>query len=255
MEKFEVDPRRVLYSQDSIRAKFRNDEPIEDTIEKLISGEISPSQIKCMRVCILNGKMHSLDNRRLYAFKEAVKRGSRFKTVIVIRSDDYLELQSKMSKSPRNFDWSEIRVRGRTQIKPNLYVNSSPSIYVNSVPTRKSGLHVNSVPTRTPSLYVNSSHTRIQDRPIIYVNSVSTRTQNRHSLYTDSLHTRTQDSSSIYVNSLSNSNYYTGTQGRSNTYVNSLPTRKSIVTGFGDDDYASSTTPKTSKKSGWCVIA
>lgn len=170
----------------------------------------------------------------------------------VIRSYDYEELQSKMSKSSPSNDWSEIRVRGkisRTQIKPNLYVNSSPSIYVNSAPTRKSSLYVNSVPTRTPSLYVNSSHTRIQDRTSIYVNSVPTRTQNRHSLYVDSLHTRTQDSSSIYMNNLLN-NLHSGTQDRPITYV---ATRKSMGTGFGDDDYTS--TPKTPKKNGWCVIA
>jgi hypothetical protein len=201
-----------------------------------VLGEISPGQIRNIRVCILSdGKMHSLDNRRLYAFKEAIKRGSGFRTVTAIRSFDFEELQSKMSKSSSFNDWSEIRVRGklsRTQNRPNLNVNSSytrvqnrPNIFVNSVPTR-------------PSIYVDSLHTRTQDIPSIYVNSLYKRIQERPNIYVSSLHTETQD--------------------RPNIRVNSLPKRtQSTFMSWGDDDYTYSMpeTPKPPKKEGWCVIS
>ncbi|GES86417.1 RHS repeat-associated core domain-containing protein [Rhizophagus clarus] len=218
---FEVDPRRVLYSQDSIRSRFRNDEPIEDTIEKLVLGEISPSQIRCIRVCILNGKMHSLDNRRLYAFKEAIERGSKFRTVIAIRSYEFDELQNKMSKSSLSNDWSVIRVRGkpRTQNRPSPYVSSShtkiqnkPSIYANTISTTQD----------KPNIYLDSISTRTQDSPNI---DVSTRAQGILSLYMDSLHTRTQDSTSNCVNIVP-----TRTQDRSNIYVNRSRTSNTYVT-------------------------
>ncbi|GBB92118.1 hypothetical protein RclHR1_19690002 [Rhizophagus clarus] len=259
----EVDPRKVLYSQDSIRSTFRNDEPIEDTIEGLVLGEILPSQIRCIRVCVYNGRMHSLDNRRLYAFKEAIKRGSSFRTVPAMRSYDFVELEKKMSGSSLFNDWSEIRVRGRprTQNRPSLSVNNSrtriqnrPSI---SVMQDRTSFYENIVPTRTqdrPSINVSSG---MQDRTrtSYYVHSVPSRTQDRTSFYIDSLRTRTQDS--VYADSL-----FTRTQDRTNIYASSLHTgtpssyasgsSTRTYMGFGND-YTDSET-ETPKKESWCTI-
>ncbi|CAB5395718.1 unnamed protein product [Rhizophagus irregularis] len=78
----EIDPREVFYSQDSIRPRFKDDNRhVEDTIRQLVKGKISPRHIERIRVCTLNGRMHSLDNRRLYVFKEAINRGGNFETV------------------------------------------------------------------------------------------------------------------------------------------------------------------------------
>ncbi|GBB97812.1 hypothetical protein RclHR1_03080001 [Rhizophagus clarus] len=277
---FEVDPRNVLYSQDSIRSRFRNDELIEDTIKKLVSGEISPGQIRCIRICILNGKMHSLDNRRLYAFKEAIERGSRFRTVIAIKSYDFDELQSKMSKSPSSNDWSVIRVRGKpkTQHRTSLFVNSShtriqdrPSISVTTRMQDRTSFYVNSVPTRTqdrpsisvssrtqdrPSISVSSRtqdrpsisvSTRMQDRTSFYVNSVPTRTQDRPILYANSSHTRTQDRPNIFVNSVP-----TRTQGRPSLHTGTQDRPQSVIIRLGDDDEFTRNRPP--KDESCCII-
>src|SRR5687768_16612267 len=79
-----------------------------------IFGTISPSDIKLVRVCTLpNGKMHSLDNRRLYAFKETIKREGPFKTVTVIKSNgsNYLKTLEWKMKRPPSEDWSIVTIK------------------------------------------------------------------------------------------------------------------------------------------------
>ncbi|RIA83069.1 hypothetical protein C1645_834364 [Glomus cerebriforme] len=114
MEYIEVDPLKILYSQCCIRPKFRNGDLVEDTIMELVTGELTPEEIDIITVCTLpNGKMHSLDIRRLYAFKQAIMRGSDFKTVIVIRSrtsDDLKKLKKKMMNPPSR-NWSVVKVK------------------------------------------------------------------------------------------------------------------------------------------------
>ncbi|RIA87130.1 hypothetical protein C1645_828233 [Glomus cerebriforme] len=114
MEYIEVDPLTVLYSQCCIKPKFKNGKLVEETIMKLVNGEITPRDIETITVYTLpNGKTHSLDNRRLYAFKQAIMRGSNFRTVIVIRSstaNDLQKLEKKM-KNPPSRDWSVVEVK------------------------------------------------------------------------------------------------------------------------------------------------
>ncbi|GBB97814.1 hypothetical protein RclHR1_03080003 [Rhizophagus clarus] len=111
----EIDPLNVFYSQDSIRPRFKdNNRHVEETIKQLVKGKITPRHIERIRICFHNGRMHSLDNRRLYVFKQAVKRGGNFKTVPAVRSYNYEELQRKMSESSPYNDWSVIRVRRDT---------------------------------------------------------------------------------------------------------------------------------------------
>jgi len=65
---------------------------IETTIEELISG-VKPNMINRIRVCIIDDKIHSLDNRRLHCFQEAIRREAEFKTIPVtfVRKDGYHE--------------------------------------------------------------------------------------------------------------------------------------------------------------------
>ena len=46
-------------------------ETIDDLAEGLKSGKIKPSNIDPIRVVEKDGKLYSLDNRRLFAYKEA----------------------------------------------------------------------------------------------------------------------------------------------------------------------------------------
>lgn len=71
-------------------------------------------------MCTFKGKMHSLDNRRLYAFREAIKRGCSFRTVPAIRSYEFDELKRKMT-SPPSPDYSVIKVRRDIYIPEDLY--------------------------------------------------------------------------------------------------------------------------------------
>jgi hypothetical protein len=77
-----------------------------------VAGELLPSDFEPITVCTLNGKMHSLDNRRLYVFKEAIKRGSDFKTVTALSNvwDSSSKLVYKM-KNSQSEDWSKINIR------------------------------------------------------------------------------------------------------------------------------------------------
>ncbi|RIA87132.1 hypothetical protein C1645_855004 [Glomus cerebriforme] len=139
MEFIEVDPLMVLYSQCCVKPKFRDGKRVEETITKLVNGEITPDDIVTITVYTLpNGKTHSLDNRRLYAFKQAIKRGSSFKTVKVIRSrtaDDLQRLEKKMMNPPSS-NWSIVQVKHDCKPIYNNYnnynLNESSSYTINT---------------------------------------------------------------------------------------------------------------------------
>ncbi|RGB36894.1 hypothetical protein C1646_696238 [Rhizophagus diaphanus] len=154
----EIDPREVLYSQDSIRPRFKDDDRhVEETIRQLVKGKISPRHIERIRVCTLNGRMHSLDNRRLYVFKEAINRGGNFETVPAVRSYAHEELQNKMSKSSPFNDWSVIRVRKDT-LSGTRYNYSRYTYDTDSDDDEDTNTFANTSYTRTPQ-YANTQYT------------------------------------------------------------------------------------------------
>jgi hypothetical protein len=114
-----IDPFLLLFSQRYISSIFRNGDKIEDLIFKLINNEISPDDIEKIRVCIVNGKLHTLDNRRLYCFREAINRGANFKFIPIIVIDnnnrsnniDWKMKGSKCTKVIQHTDWKNIEVR------------------------------------------------------------------------------------------------------------------------------------------------
>ncbi|WP_169729095.1 toxin TcdB middle/N-terminal domain-containing protein [Methanolobus tindarius] len=68
-----IDPQKVRYTQDDIGRYFKNREEgtVYELIEGLKNGNIDPSDIPPIRIYEMDGKIYSIDNRRLYAFKEA----------------------------------------------------------------------------------------------------------------------------------------------------------------------------------------
>jgi len=61
----------IRFTQDSISATFKDGSSVDDLINGLKSGKISPDDVPAIRIFEKDGVIYSLDNRRLYAFKEA----------------------------------------------------------------------------------------------------------------------------------------------------------------------------------------
>ncbi len=66
-----VDPNKIRFTQDSISRIFGNGNTLESTINGLKSGKISPDNFSPIRIFERNGKVYSLDNRRLEVFQKA----------------------------------------------------------------------------------------------------------------------------------------------------------------------------------------
>lgn len=61
----------ISYSQNSIMDRFQDRRPLNDLIESLIADAGVIDQVQSIRVVLHEGKWFSLDNRRLYCFKQA----------------------------------------------------------------------------------------------------------------------------------------------------------------------------------------
>ncbi|MCB5955160.1 hypothetical protein [Enterococcus sp. CWB-B31] len=62
----------IRYTQDSTSKNFSNGgNAVDDLVSGLKSGDIDPKSIQEIRIFEKDGIIHSLDNRQLYAFKEA----------------------------------------------------------------------------------------------------------------------------------------------------------------------------------------
>lgn len=67
-----ANPKGIRYTHNSISKFFRGGKGlVEDLIKGLKNGSVSPKSIPPINVFLKDGKMYSLDNRRLYAFKQA----------------------------------------------------------------------------------------------------------------------------------------------------------------------------------------
>jgi hypothetical protein len=66
-----INPQGLLYSQAQIRNRFRNGKKIYETIQELENKNIYPFGIEPIKICIIDNKIHSFENRRLYSFLEA----------------------------------------------------------------------------------------------------------------------------------------------------------------------------------------
>ena len=66
-----MDPNDIRYTQKSISKNFKEGGAVDDMIKGLKDGSIEPSDVEPIRIFKQDGKIYSLDNRRLYAFKQA----------------------------------------------------------------------------------------------------------------------------------------------------------------------------------------
>jgi hypothetical protein len=66
-----IDPEDVRFSQDSIKAVFRDGRTIDDLAAGLRAGIIQPEEIPPIRLVRRGDRWFTLDNRRLEAFRRA----------------------------------------------------------------------------------------------------------------------------------------------------------------------------------------
>lgn len=66
-----IDPLLVRFCQNSIRDTFRTGGTVDALVLALRSGGVEPQQVPPIRIFELDGKLYTLDNRRLWAFREA----------------------------------------------------------------------------------------------------------------------------------------------------------------------------------------
>ncbi|MBD9598140.1 RHS repeat-associated core domain-containing protein, partial [Ensifer sp. ENS05] len=71
MAEFYVDPSAVRFSQDSIKATFKEGGSIDDLVQSLKAGTVQPKDIPAVRLVEKDGVLYSLDNRRVEAFRRA----------------------------------------------------------------------------------------------------------------------------------------------------------------------------------------
>jgi hypothetical protein len=66
-----IDPAAVRFSQSSIRPSFSSGGTIEDLAEGLRNGSVDPAKLPPIRLVDRKGVLYTLDNRRLWAFRQA----------------------------------------------------------------------------------------------------------------------------------------------------------------------------------------
>lgn len=66
-----LNPKQIRYTHETINNKFSNSYRLADAINGLKSGSLKADDFPAIRVVFHRQLMWSLDNRRLYVFKEA----------------------------------------------------------------------------------------------------------------------------------------------------------------------------------------
>ncbi|XP_060596162.1 uncharacterized protein LOC132750235 [Ruditapes philippinarum] len=93
----QLKPSEIFHSQDSISCRFsKTNTLIGETLDDLYEDRLSVSDIKRISVAPVNGKWFSLDNRRLWVFRQLEKIGKcRYVTVNVKKKIDAARLTTK----------------------------------------------------------------------------------------------------------------------------------------------------------------
>ncbi len=66
-----IDPAEIRFSQDSIRATFRDGRTINQLAEGLRNGTVDSGAVPSIRIVVRGDLWFTLDNRRLEAFRRA----------------------------------------------------------------------------------------------------------------------------------------------------------------------------------------
>ncbi|RIB12586.1 hypothetical protein C2G38_2200209 [Gigaspora rosea] len=91
-----INPFDIMFSQTYISPKFKNGGVVEDMILDLVSGKIKIGNIPLIEVCILDNKIHSSYNRRLYAIQSVIKLGAKIKKIpVLIVRNEYCNIECK----------------------------------------------------------------------------------------------------------------------------------------------------------------
>lgn len=70
-EKGYIDPQKVRFVQDSIKSEFKDGKKLKDAVDALKNGKMKVDEFPPIRIFNQDGKIYSLDNRRLEVFKQA----------------------------------------------------------------------------------------------------------------------------------------------------------------------------------------
>ena len=98
----DLDPFEINFSQASINNVFQMGNDIENTIEDLVDKKIKIEDFLYIRVCQINDIWYSSDNRRLYCFRESIKRGLDVKKIPVqVRRASDLNIKWKIEGAYR----------------------------------------------------------------------------------------------------------------------------------------------------------
>lgn len=85
-----LDPSEIRFSQSSVGAYFRNGNSVKETADQLRNGDIDPKNFPPIRLVERDGKLYTLDNRRLVAFQMAgVKVPYRMATPEEVAKDEF----------------------------------------------------------------------------------------------------------------------------------------------------------------------
>eukprot|EP00435_Cladocopium_sp_Y103_P065304 s492_g27.t1 len=66
--------KEIFYTHDTISRRFKDGRAVQATLDELLNDPRKLQEIPQMRVMFYHGKFHSIDNRRLWCFKELAKR-------------------------------------------------------------------------------------------------------------------------------------------------------------------------------------
>lgn len=100
-----VEPHLIRYSQNTIGSTFKDGSTIEALAEDLRSGRIRPSDVSPIRIFERRGKLFTLDNRRLWAFRSAG-------LAIPYRTATEQEIRSQAWKFTTRTEGTSVRVKG-----------------------------------------------------------------------------------------------------------------------------------------------
>jgi hypothetical protein len=100
-----LNPQRIRFSQASIKATFRDGTSLNDLAEELQSGRLHPHDVPAIRIFERDGKLFTLDNRRLEAFRRAG-------VDVPVRMATLQEMAEESWKLTTHNDGVSIRIRG-----------------------------------------------------------------------------------------------------------------------------------------------
>ncbi len=100
-----ADPNIIKLTQESIKNTFKDGQTLRELIDDLKAGRVSADDLPAIRIFEKEGRIFSLDNRRLKAFQEA---GVQIRTIPATED----EIANEAFKFTTTNNGTSIRVRG-----------------------------------------------------------------------------------------------------------------------------------------------